>query len=153
MESLELLLRLINERAETRWVGEQLQETFARGISMAVSEAREDSYFEVAFQTGLPTRDAKRREAYETSRPYTDEEKLQIVINALRVLFVEVPAVQEAAIRRLNDLGSNATTIVMAGPEGVEQVEREHAIDAKQASRQRIVSEEKFAVVLEALAK
>ena len=114
--TVETLLSLLREGESTRWVADQLAQTFAQGLSMNVGEASTDLQFRSLEPADLTTRDREKREKFETTRPYTDTEKKALLREALQMLFVALPAVQEAGIAELQKLGSTATLIEFIPP-------------------------------------
>lgn len=120
-ERVDKLLATLRERDETSWVADQIVQSFGQGISMNVKEASLDLQFSALEPVGLSTRERQKREKYETTRPYTDEEKFDLLRVAMKTLFVELPAIQVAGMSGLQELGSSATTIEFVPPDEPER--------------------------------
>lgn len=127
-EDVATILSLLREDESTRWVAEQVQRTFSQGLSMSVKEASEDQGFTALEPSGLTTRERRKREKYETTRPYSDQEKRAVIRKALETLYVELPAIQVAALGGLKDLGINATTMEFLAPVEPEQNHVEYSL-------------------------
>lgn len=120
-EKVDKLLVILRERDDTSWVADQIVQSFGQGISMNVKEASLDLQFSALEPVGLSTREKQKREKYETTRPYSDEEKTELLREALETLFVELPAIQVAGMAGLQELGSKATAIEFVPPDEPEQ--------------------------------
>lgn len=120
-ERVDKLLVMLRERDETSWVADQIVQSFGQGISMNVKEASLDLQFSALEPVGISTREKQKREKYETTRPYSDEEKIELLREALETLFVELPAIQVAGMSGLRELGSKATAIEFVPPDEPEQ--------------------------------
>lgn len=123
-----LVLDLLRERPEVGWVASQLQETLADGISMTVRDSADDAVFMQLEPTDLSTRERQKREKYETTRPYTDEEASELIIGALKELFETLPAVQTAALERVRSLAGRDVAIEFFPPDEVERGEPAHRL-------------------------
>ena len=80
-------------------------------------------------ESKLTHRERTKREKYETSRPYDEAEKVNLVRYALYEVFVTVPAVRLAATRSLRDLGATVTTIEFSAPDAEERAEASYTHD------------------------
>jgi hypothetical protein len=120
-ERVDKLLVMLRERDETSWVADQIIQSFGQGISMNVKEASLDLQFSALEPVGLSTREKQKREKYETTRPYSDEEKMELLREAIKTLFVELPAIQVAGMSGLQELGSKATVIEFVPPDEPER--------------------------------
>lgn len=121
MEQVDGLLRLLRESKETSWVADQLVASFAQGVSMNVKDAITDGRFFELAPYDISRGDERKRQTYETTRPYTDTEKLDLIKQALKALFVELPTVQVAGFRGLLDLGAHVSNIEFLAPEDSEE--------------------------------
>ena len=124
MDAITTVITLLRKDDSTRWVAEQLVASFAQGVSMNVKDALTDARFyslELVEAANLSSRERQKREKYETTRPYTDQEKLELLQQALERLYVELPAIQVAGQKRLADLGGNAAVIEFVPPDEPEQ--------------------------------
>ncbi|WP_422102206.1 hypothetical protein [Vreelandella sp.] len=113
----EKLLELLRETEDSTWVADQLERTLAQGISMPVKESKSDAEFYRLEPIGLSAREKKKRETYETTRAYTEEESVEIIQDALRSLFITLPATQSSAVKTLRDLGTDANEINFVPPD------------------------------------
>ena len=122
MEKVDHILQLMRESDDARWIAEQIEASFAQGISMSVKEAIVDGrFFELQPPTGLSKTEQRKREKYETTRPYTDSEKKDLVIAALRAVFVDLPAIQSAGLKGLREVGAESTSVEFLPPAEPEQ--------------------------------
>ncbi|MBL4713965.1 MAG: hypothetical protein JKY64_05525 [Alcanivorax sp.] len=113
----EKLLELLRETEDSTWVAEQLERTLAQGISMPVKDSKGDAEFYRLEPSGLSAREKKKRETYETTRAYTEEESIEIIQDALRSLFITLPATQSSAVKTLRELGIDANQINFVNPD------------------------------------
>lgn len=114
------LLDLIRADDRLAWVVEQLLATFAEGIAAKVAD------HQVGFEryaNELPIKDRNRREKYETSRPFTENEKFDLILNALQQVYKTLPDIQQEAFSKLRQLGSGAQVIQFVAPDEEERLE------------------------------
>ena len=138
MENIDTFLRELKESSDSRWIANEVDETLSEGISINVKEAAEDSKFDelVIFQN-LPAQERNKRQKYETSRPFSDDEKLDVVIKAFEVVYVELPAIRKSAILNLTKFDSNIQTIVFSSSdEEIIEKRPTHEID-----REKVIEE------------
>jgi hypothetical protein len=122
MEEVDLVLRLMLESEDARWIAEQIEASFAQGISMSVKKAIVDGrFFELEPPTGLSKIEQRKREKYETTRPYTDSDKKELIVTALRAVFIDLPAIQSAGIKGLREIGADFTRVEFMPPAELEQ--------------------------------
>lgn len=122
MEEVDQILRLMRESDDIRWVAEQIEASFAQGISMSAKEAIVDArFFDLQSPTGLSKIEQRKREKYETTRPYTDLEKKELIVAALKAVFVDLPATQSAGMKGLHEVGADVTSIEFMPPAELEQ--------------------------------
>lgn len=134
------LLDAIRKDEKLFWVVEQLNASFAEGISQS---AKDDSYqplAELVLPGSLSAREKTKREKYETSRPYTDEEKLELTKFALKEVFLTLPAMKASTFESLRELGSTAASIEFTVPDEEEREEGSYveAADPNRARQQEL---------------
>jgi hypothetical protein len=145
------MLSLLRGSESTRWVAEQVVRTFSQGLSMSVKDASQDLGFSAREPAGLTTRERRKREKYETTRPYSDQEKVDLLRRALEALYVELPAIQVAALNGLKDLRTKATTIEFVAPDEPEQSDVSYSVSLETLSSQKeylITNFREFAKIL-----
>jgi hypothetical protein len=122
-------LDLLRKDDRVAWVVEQVTDSFAEGIAQSAKERAIMAHadFFVMSDSDVSARERTKREKYETSRPYQEAEKLELIRFALKEVFVTLPKVQEANAKWLRDLGSDATTIEFDTPDNEERVEGSYA--------------------------
>lgn len=135
MEKIDLVMRLLREDEQTPWVAGQVASSFAQGVSMNVKEALSDAQFYSLEPSDLTNREKQKREKYETTRPYSDNEKLELLTEALDTLYIDLPAIQVAGIKSLLDLGAAGSTIEFAPPDEPEQGRHGYTVDLKQVRK------------------
>lgn len=122
MEEVDLILRLMRESDDARWIAEQIDASFAQGISLSAKEAIVDGRFlELQPPMGLSKVEQRKREKYETTRPYTDSEKKDLVVAALKAVFVDLPSIHSAGMRGLREVGAAFTSVEFMPPAELEQ--------------------------------
>jgi len=87
---------------------------------------------------GLSSREKTKREKYETSRPYEEHEKIELVKFALEEVFVTLPTMQMATERALRELGANATAIEFLAPDDEERPEGSYAQELGREDERRV---------------
>lgn len=125
----EELLPLLKEDTSTSWVAEQIQMTFRQGISMNVRESLADVSFYQLVPSDITTKERAKREKYETTRSYSVTEKELIIINALKTLYLELPAIQLSALETLKEFGLDTTSIEFVPPDEPELGVDGHSIE------------------------
>jgi len=80
----------------------------------------------------------KKRESYETTRAYTDEEAKVLIADAFRALFVTLPAIQASALKELRALGLDFSEIQFVSPDepGSEEFPHTLSFDLQQYSEE-----------------
>ena len=129
MEKSDLLMSLIRKDNKISWVADQLEDSFSQGISMRVKDSKFDMEFYQLEPPEITTREKNKREKYETSRPYTEDEKVELIKKALKRVFVELPEIQMSAANRLSELCDGIDSIECKPPEEVDEYIEENAID------------------------
>lgn len=110
------------------WVLDQLLASFSEGIAHSAKErgiAHQVDF--LAAEATLTQKERTKREKYETSRPYDENEKLELIRFALAQVFVTLPAMQTATSKALRDLGSSATAIEFSTPDDEERPDGSYA--------------------------
>ena len=120
-ETIDTFLSVLRRDGATSWVADELTQTFAQGISMSVKDATLDAQFFALELDGLSSRERQKREKYETTRPYSDDEKIELLRAALQTLFVELPEIQATGIERLRGFGAKADYLEFVPPDEPEQ--------------------------------
>jgi hypothetical protein len=120
MEKINQLMDLMRNSKDFSWVADQIFSTFDQGISINAKEAQADRQFTL-YSHHLSAQETKKREKYETSRPYTDQEKLELLSKAITAVFEVLPAIQSSGIKALNKFNENITRIEFLSPSDTEQ--------------------------------
>jgi hypothetical protein len=121
------------------WVVDHLSETFSEGVSHSAKEDLPSTRTDFMQAAGeLTPRERTKREKYETSRPYTEQEKLALIEFALEQVFVAVPAMESATWNSLKELGSNVERVEFSLPDEEDRIQatehiREVAPDPERA--------------------
>jgi hypothetical protein len=133
-ETSRIALDLIQSDDRILWVGNQLLATFAEGVTQSAKERGSLAQVDALVSAeGVTQREKIKREKYETSRQYDEAEKIDLVLYALREVYVVMPAVQLALMRALMDLGAGARTIIFSTP-SEEQAEAPHTYEVEMDS-------------------
>lgn len=115
MAKIEDLLRVLKESPSTRWVAHEVDETLSQGVSMNFKDAAEDSrFYELMPAINIPTQDKNKRQKYETSRPFTEDEKIEVILKAFEVMYLDLPAIRESAIKNLAEIDNGIKSIVFS---------------------------------------
>lgn len=117
------LLDLMRRDERLSWIVEQLTSSYAEGISQSAKDSNSHVQNEFSDVQSLSTREKAKREKYETSRPYTNEEKLDLAKFALKEVFLTLPAMKASTFESLRELGSTASTIEFTVPDEEERTE------------------------------
>lgn len=126
----ELLMQLLRESKSNSWVADQLGSTFAQSISMTVKDIGGDAEFYRLVPSDIPAREKKKRETYETTRAFTDEEALDVIKKAFRTVFVDLPAIQGAALRELHAFGIDFDDIEFVAPDEPGREDAPHTLES-----------------------
>lgn len=115
MDNIEDLLRDLKESPSTRWVANEIDETLSQGVSMNFKDAAEDSrFYELIPASNIPSQDKNKRQKYETSRPFTEDERIEVILKAFEVVYLDLPAIRDSAIRNLVEIDNNIESIVFS---------------------------------------
>lgn len=124
-EKSQAVLEILRTDDRVAWIVEQLTDSFAEGIAQSAKEsgslAQADHF--IKSEVTISTREKRKREKYETSRPYQEAEKLDLICFAIQEVFVTLPKMQESNATWLDELGSTATAIEFAAPDDEERAE------------------------------
>ena len=153
MEKIDLVMRLLREDERTPWIADQVASSFAQGVSMNVKEALTDSQFYSLEPSDLTSREKQKREKYETTRPYSEDEKLELLTEALDTLYIDLPAIQVAALKSLLDFGVGRSTIEFAPPDEPEQGRHGYTVDFQELKKTQEVLKRNFERFRQELAK
>jgi len=104
---------------------------------MNVKDAQADIAFYSLEPSDLTSRERQKREKYETTRPYTDGEKLELLAEALETLYIDLPAIQAAGLEALQDLGGGGASIEFAAPDEPEQGLHGYTIELRHLQERR----------------
>lgn len=130
IEKSRITLDLVRADDKASWVTDHLITSFSEGIAQSAKEVSRSvpRDFELSMET--PSRREKaKREKYETSRPYDEIEKIELIQYALREVFITLPAIQDATARSLREFGASAAIIEFSAPDDEERAERSYAIE------------------------
>ena len=129
-ETSKAALDLIRRDDKVDWVLEQLISSFSEGIAQSAKErgTAVQADLQVA-ETQMTSKERTKREKYETSRPYEEAEKLDLINFALHEVFVTLPEIQAATAKSLKDLGATSTRIEFAAPDDEERADGSYAVD------------------------
>lgn len=106
MDNIDEFLRELRLVTATKWIADEIDETLSQGVSMNVKDAAADSrFFELLPTQDLPAKERNKRQTYETSRPFTNEEKVDVILKALEVMYLDLPAIRSSAINNLKVFG------------------------------------------------
>lgn len=97
------------------WVADQITETISQGVSMNAQEASSDSrFFNLVEPADITQRERNRRQKYETSRSYTEDEMVDVIRDALKKYFIDLPSVRMSAIENLKNVVGDVDSIAFS---------------------------------------
>jgi hypothetical protein len=129
-ETSKAALDLIRRDDKLDWVLEQLISSFSEGIAQSAKERGNAVQVDMQVaETQMTSKERTKREKYETSRPYEETEKLDLINFALHEVFVTLPEIQAATAKSLKDLGATSTRIEFATPDDEERADGSYAVD------------------------
>lgn len=112
MDRAEEFIEEMRQSKTTEWIADEIEETLVQGISMNAKEALNDAgFFQLKRSNEITTRDRNRRQNYETSRPFSEDEKTELIIKALKSIYLELPKIKLSALENIRDLEISATEI------------------------------------------
>lgn len=120
------------------WVADQLITSFSEGIAHSAKDGAQILQRDFIEAMGLSSREKTKREKYETSRPYEEYEKLELIKFALEEVFVTLPTMQMATEKALRDLGTNASAIEFLAPDEEERPEGSYTQEFGRDDKKRI---------------
>ena len=121
MNKYQVLKNLVIEDKNLSWIYDQLQDTFAHGVSKDVSDIEKDESFTKLEPVNLSATDRNKRKKYRTTRGYSDEEKYKLLLEGIKKVFIEVPAFEQVAINYLQDFTDKDLSIDFVPPEEIEK--------------------------------
>lgn len=129
IEKSYVTLDLLRADDKSSWIMDHLTASFSEGIAQSAKEVSRSAPRDFELTMEIPSRREKaKREKYETSRPYDEAEKVELIQYALHEVFVTLPAIQDATARSLKELGALAGAIEFSAPDDEERTERSYAI-------------------------
>ena len=138
MNKVDEFIRDLKNNPNMTWVANEIEETLSRGVSMSVKEATGDNrFFQLVESNDITTKERNKRQKYETSRSYTEDEKIEVIQKALEVIFLDLPAIRESTVNNLNNLGVVFDSIQFSSSDD-ELMEQEiiHEIDSNNVLRE-----------------
>ncbi|WP_157256524.1 hypothetical protein [Pelomonas sp. Root1217] len=129
-ETSRAALDLLRRDDKIDWVLSHLVSSFSEGIAQSAKER--GSLAQVDFQLAsfdMTSKERTKREKYETSRPYEEAEKLELITFALHEVFVTLPEIQAATAKALTELGATSTRIEFDAPDDEERTDGSYAVD------------------------
>lgn len=144
MDKINAILSALRKSESTSWVAEQTTFTFSQGLSVSGKEASQELAFAALEPAGLTYRERRKREKYETTRPYSDGEKLDLLVRALTTFFIDLPAIQMAAFSGLRGLGVDAATVEFVTPDEPGQGEAAYSMSLQAVASQKEYLAHKF---------
>lgn len=120
------VIDLLRTDERLTWIVDQLVASFTEGIAQSAKETGDSTRMDPVNAGVVSTREKTKREKYETSRPYSEEEKVALIEFALHEVFVTLPSIQAATATALAQLGSSANAIEFAAPDDEERIERSY---------------------------
>jgi hypothetical protein len=122
-ETSRAALDVLRSDENVAWIAEQLIRSFSEGITQSAKESGAVAQSDAYGLEPISLREKTKREKYETSRPYEESEKLELIRFALAEAFVTIPSMQNASAKALADLGSTASLIEFTAPDEEERAE------------------------------
>lgn len=129
-ETSKAALDLLRRDDKVHWVLNHLASSFSEGIAESAKERRIVLQPDLqGSEVDITSKERAKREKYETSRPYEEGEKLELITFALHEVFVTLPQMQAATARTLKQLGVASTRIEFDAPDDEERVDGSYAVD------------------------
>ncbi len=132
VETSRAALDVLRSDDKLAWVAEQLIASFSEGIAHSAKESTSVVQNEYIEDMALTPREKTKREKYETSRPYDENEKLELIRFAFDEVFVTLPSMQNLSAKALHDFGSTASVIEFTTPDEEEPLEGSYTRDIAQ---------------------
>ena len=122
LEKVDLVMQLLRDKRETIWVAEQLSDTFAEGVLVELKDI--DQYdLMYAVPADITKRERAKRKKYGTTRPFTEQERLELLEHGLSRIFVEIPAIHESTFKKLKNINSSISEITFLPPDEGKEIE------------------------------
>jgi len=117
-----IAIDLLRSDTAVSWVADHLLASYAEGIAQSAKELvlTDQASYALAHDT-TARREKVKREKYETSRPYSESERVALLEFALEQVFITLPAIQTSVAKALTDLGAKANTIEFSAPDEEER--------------------------------
>jgi hypothetical protein len=128
-ETSRTALEVLRSDQRISWIPDQLIASFSEGVACSAKEAGGEAQRNIVDLMKLSAREKIKREKYETTRPFDENEKLDLVKFALEQIFVSLPSMQNAAVSAFKNLGSTAVAIEFTSPDEERQAEGRHIQD------------------------
>ncbi|CAG9297538.1 hypothetical protein [Celerinatantimonas diazotrophica] len=145
MEKIEDFLNVLRQSSGTSWMAEEIEDTFSQGISMKAQEADTDSsFFKLVPPDQLPAPEKKKRQKYETSRPFTPDEKVGVILKSIEVAFLDVPKIRHSALENLLKFDATIESIKFV-PSDNDEIYQEVLHEIKATSINGDLTESQFA--------
>jgi hypothetical protein len=123
-------LDLLRKDDKIDWVLNHLISSFSEGIAQSAKERGNIDQFDFRLpEADITSKERTKREKYETSRPYEEPEKLELITFALHEVFVTLPEIQAATARSLIELGATSARIEFDAPDDEERAAGSYAVD------------------------
>lgn len=129
-ETSRIAIDLLRANEEVAWVAEHLLASYSEGIAQSAKELAVSDATNLAMVQDETTarREKAKREKYETSRPYSEAEKIELLEFALKQVFIALPATQSSIAMALIDLGATADAIEFSAPDDEERETRSYTL-------------------------
>lgn len=116
-----LVLEILRTDDRLSWVRDQVAATLAEGV-VESAKSRDSGELVIyqehqALSPAALRRERTKREKYETSRPYRESERIDLIERALKDVFLTVPALETGLLSGLRELGAAATIVEFLPPE------------------------------------
>jgi hypothetical protein len=121
-ETSRIAIDLLRTNEEVAWVADHLLASYSEGIAQSAKELAVSDASDLVLAQNATTarREKAKREKYETSRPYSEAEKIELLEFALEQVFITLPATQASIATALIDLGATANAIEFSAPDDEE---------------------------------
>jgi len=149
MEKVDLLLRLLREGNDTIWIADQLSETYSEGVLIGMKDINEAEFFQLE-PSDITRTERVKRQKYETTRTFSDQEKLELLENGLKKVFVEIPAIQSSTFAKLRKFDPSVTEINFV-PQDEEREIESHSISLSDVTEKQEDLKDRFNNFLESL--
>lgn len=121
-ETSRAALEVLRSDKKIAWIADQLVASFSEGVTLSVREVSGVGHD----LTALTPRERAKRQKHETSRPYEENEKIELIRFALEEVFVAVPSMQIASTKFLREFAPLASSIEFSAPDEEERAEKDY---------------------------